>query len=90
MIQSKLDLRAVLPMSRERAMRLASVTDAFASAIFFRAPSLNINGKSMLGLMALRQAEGEELVLECDGYDEKEASEAVLSTLKQYKNVDKL
>lgn len=90
MIQQEVDIRFTLPMSRERAMKLVSVTDMFASAIFFKGRNLSINGKSMLGLMALRQDEGEPLLLECDGYDEKEAMEQVLSTLKSYRNVDKL
>ncbi len=90
MIQHQIDIRFTLPMGRERAMKLVSVTDAFASAIFFKGRNLSINGKSMLGLMALRQNEGEPLLLECDGYDEKEAMEQVLSTLKSYRNVDKL
>lgn len=90
MIQQQIDLSAALPMSRERAMKLASVTDAFAASVFFRARDMSINGKSMLGLMALRQQGNEQLFLECDGYDEREAMETVLQTLKSYGKVDKL
>lgn len=90
MIQHQIDIRFMLPMSRERAMKLVSVTDMYAAAVFFKGRNLSINGKSMLGLMALRQSAGETLLLECDGYDEKEAMESVLSTLKSYENIDKL
>lgn len=90
MIQLEIDIRSLLPMSRERAMKLVGVTDTFAASVFFRGRDLSINGKSMLGLMALRQQGDEPLLLECDGYDEQEAMRTVLNTLDLYKKVDKL
>lgn len=90
MIQQHVDLSFALPLSRENAMKLVAVTDSFASAIFFRGQNFSINGKSLLGLMALRQDKSETLIMECDGYDEKEAAKQVLSALESYKNIDKL
>ena len=90
MIQNEIDLSGLLPITREGAIKLVSVTDTFSSRIVFKSHNTIINGKSMLGLMALRDLHNAPTMLECDGTDEEEAAKAVLELLNSYKKVDKL
>lgn len=90
MIQNEIDLSGLLPITREGAIKLVSVTDTFSSRIVFKSHNTIINGKSMLGLMALRDLHNAPTMLECDGADEEEAAKAVLELLNSYKKVDKL
>ena len=90
MIRTPIDVTNMIPMTRESAIQLVSLADTFSSRIVFKADNVIINGKSMLGLMTLHQAEYAPTVMECEGDDEKEASEAMQALLNSYKKVDKL
>lgn len=89
MIQHEINLKGVLPITREIAIKLVSVTDTFSSRVVFKSHNTVINGKSMLGLMAMRDQHDAPTVLECEGVDEGEVAAAVLAVLNSYKKVDK-
>lgn len=89
MIQHEIDLKCVLPITREVAIKLVSVADTFSSRIAFKSHNTIINGKSMLGLMSIRDSRNVPTILECEGDDEKEAAAAMMEMLNSYKKVDK-
>lgn len=53
----------------------------FASQIFLARDGLEVNGKSILGVMMLAAERGAELTLRVEGLDEQEASEALIRVI---------
>ncbi len=53
----------------------------FASHIIVSRDGLDVNGKSILGVMMLAAERGAELVLRADGVDEQEAIEALVKVV---------
>lgn len=88
----KISLKAtnLLPMSRNAATNFVKITDKFKSQISIVGQNLEINAKSTLGLMALGNANIEELVLLIEGADEAVAQEKLIEYINNVKNVDKL
>ena len=60
------------------AATIVKIASKFQSEFFIFKDGLNINGKSIIGVMTLAAAKGSELNLTFDGEDEKEMSEAVI------------
>jgi len=60
------------------AATIVKIASKFKSEIFIFKDGLNINGKSIIGVMTLAAAKGSELNLTFDGEDEKEMSEAIV------------
>ena len=59
------------------AATIVKIASKFKSEFFIFKDGLNINGKSIIGVMTLAAAKGSELNLTFDGEDEKEMAEAV-------------
>ncbi|MCL2479395.1 MAG: HPr family phosphocarrier protein [Treponema sp.] len=57
---------------------LVSAAKNFSSSIYFEKNSTRINAKSILGIMSLGAAYGNELNVIADGDDEKEAMAALI------------
>jgi phosphocarrier protein len=53
----------------------------FASHVFLARDGLEVNGKSILGVMMLAAERGAELTLRVDGADENEAMEALVKVI---------
>lgn len=66
-----------LPLSRERVLRIVSLTNSFSAGVMLEGEGSTINGKSMLGLLTLTQAARHGYCLVTDGDDEAEALQAV-------------
>lgn len=60
------------------AATIVKIASKYQSEFFIFKDGLNINGKSIIGVMTLAAAKGSELKLSFDGEDEKEMSEAVV------------
>ena len=60
------------------AATIVKIASKFQSEFFIFKDGLNINGKSIIGVMTLAAAKGSELNLIFDGEDEKEMSEAII------------
>ncbi|MCK5457786.1 MAG: HPr family phosphocarrier protein [Melioribacteraceae bacterium] len=60
------------------AATIVKIASKFQSEFFIFKDGLNINGKSIIGVMTLAAAKGSELNLTFDGADEKEMSEAII------------
>lgn len=60
------------------AATIVKIASKFQSEFFIFKDGLNINGKSIIGVMTLAAAKGSELKLSFDGEDEKEMSEAIV------------
>ncbi len=60
------------------AATIVKIAAQFKSEFFIVKDDLNINGKSIIGVMTLAAAKGSELVLTFEGSDEDKMSEAIL------------
>lgn len=60
------------------AATIVKIASKFQSEFFIFKDGLNINGKSIIGVMTLAAAKGSKLNLTFDGEDEKEMSEAII------------
>lgn len=60
------------------AATIVKIASKYQSEFFIFKDGLNINGKSIIGVMTLAAAKGSELRLSFDGEDEKEMSEAII------------
>lgn len=88
----KIDLETIdlFPMSRNEATDFVKTADKFKSKISILGSNLEINAKSVLGLMALGNARHDKLILCIEGEDESFANEKISEYIKNVKNIDKL
>lgn len=61
------------------AATLVRLASKFQCELFIRKDGLNINGKSIIGVMTLAAEKGSEIVLKFEGVDENEAAEEIVS-----------
>ncbi len=73
MIQNKLGMHA-----RSAAM-FVELANRFRSKIMIKRDEIEVNGKSIMGIMMLAAAKGTELILQANGPDESEALERLVS-----------
>jgi phosphocarrier protein HPr len=59
------------------AATIVKLASKYKCEFFISKDGLNINGKSIIGVMTLAAEMGSELLLTFDGFDEKEASEEI-------------
>ena len=73
MLRRSIEIRAALPLTSERVYQIVSAANAFSSGILLEAEGVTINGKSMLGLLAIHEGTGRRFELVVSGEDEEEA-----------------
>ena len=83
MLRRSIEIRAALPLTRERVYQIVSAANAFSSGILLEAEGVTINGKSMLGLLAIHGGTGRRFELVCSGEDEEEALQRVAALLEE-------
>ena len=59
-------------------VKLASSFDSNIDLVY---GAQSVNGKSIMGIMMLAASQGSEMLIEVDGSDEKEATEALLNLI---------
>jgi phosphotransferase system HPr (HPr) family protein len=75
-------IAGTLPMTRDRVIRLVSVSNLFSCHVLLEGENLTINGKSMLGLLSINWTTGRDFDLVCEGEDEAEALERIIRLLE--------
>ena len=58
------------------------VASQFESKIYLEMEDKRINAKSIMGMMSLALAQGDELLVSCDGVDEADAIEGIADFLQ--------
>ncbi len=61
------------------AATIVKIASKYKSEFFIYKDGMNINGKSIIGVMTLAAAKGSELKLTFEGEDEKEMAEEILN-----------
>ena len=68
-----------LGMHARAAARFVQESCRFQSQVWLKKGSNRVNGKSIMGILTLAAARGEEIVIEVQGHDETEALDALRS-----------
>lgn len=61
--------------------KLVQVANRYASKIYLELGEVRVNAKSIMGMMSLALINGETVVVDAEGSDEKEAVEAIVKFL---------
>ena len=77
MIEETLRIRNKLGIHLRPAEKIAQTANGFASEVGLRNGTCRVNGKSILGMLALEAGFGCRLHVTVDGPDEREAMEAI-------------
>lgn len=78
MLEKKVTIINNAGLHTRPAATIVKIAAQFSSEFFIHKDDLNINGKSIIGVMTLAAAKGSELVLTFDGPDEEKMAEAIL------------
>ncbi|MFZ1289519.1 MAG: HPr family phosphocarrier protein [Melioribacteraceae bacterium] len=78
MIEKKVEIINNAGLHTRPAATIVKIAAKFKSEFFIFKDGMNINGKSIIGVMTLAAEKGSTLVLSFEGEDEQEASEAIL------------
>lgn len=65
------------------AATIVKIAASFKSEFFIHRDGMNINGKSIIGVMTLAAEKGSSLFLTFEGEDEKEACDAIVEYFKR-------
>ena len=77
MIQEKIKIKNKLGIHARPATLLAQEAGKFKSEIFIAKDGIEINAKSIMGIMMIAAEQGSVLILTIKGEDEKEAAKAL-------------
>ena len=78
MKQETVNIKHLLPITRETAARIASAASRYESTFTMEHGNSVLNLKSMLGLLSQVLPQDGQVILTTDGQDERQAMEAVL------------
>ncbi|MBN1776526.1 MAG: HPr family phosphocarrier protein [Clostridiales bacterium] len=86
MIRTRIELGPLLPFTRVLAARLATISGHFHCSLTLEQDGLAVNLKSMLGMLSQTMKPSSGITLVANGTDEKEATEAIVSAIKEYQS----
>lgn len=84
MIKTRIKIINKLGLHARASAKFVSVASKFQSQINVTKDSQTVNGKSIMGIMMLAAHKGSELILEIDGPDEEEMTEAIVKLINNY------
>jgi phosphocarrier protein HPr len=78
MLERKVEIINNAGLHTRPAATIVKIAAKFKSEFYINKDGMQINGKSIIGVMTLAAEKGSELLLTFDGEDEQEASEAII------------
>jgi len=82
MIEQPAQIRNRLGLHARASARLVQLAERYASHVWLRKGEIEVNGKSIMGVLMLAAAQGSELMLRVDGSDEAEAMAALAALIE--------
>jgi len=82
MIERKLVIKNKLGLHARPAARLVEITARYDADIFLKKGDLEVNGKSIMGILMLAAERGTEITVRSEGKDEKDMTQAVTDLLE--------
>jgi phosphocarrier protein len=83
MVEKDLLISNRLGLHARAAARFVHLASGFSSRIKLRKDSTEVDGKSILGILALAAVQGTRLRLRCEGEDEQQAAERLCNLVVQ-------
>ena len=83
MIQQEVTIRNRAGMHTRPAAALVKLAAKYKSEFFIEKDGLEINGKSIIGVMTLAAEQGSKLLLKFDGEDEEQARKEIVSLVER-------
>lgn len=83
MIERKVKIINQAGLHTRPAATIVKLAAKFKCEFFISKDGLNINGKSIIGVMTLAAEKGSELLLNFDGEDEEQAAETIIEYFKR-------
>lgn len=83
MVTQKLVVTEISGLHLRPAGRISEVSLRFQSKIQIKKGNQTANAKSVLGLLAARVQQGDEIEIMCDGADEQEALVAIVKVIQE-------
>ena len=77
MLQKSIQIKLETGLEARPVAMLVQVASQFESTVYLNADSKKVNAKSIMGMMSLGLASGEEITVSADGKDEKAAIEGI-------------
>lgn len=78
MIEAKVTIKNKAGMHTRPAATIVKMAAKYKCDFYISKDGININGKSIIGVMTLAAEEGSEVILSFDGEDEKEAAAEIV------------
>jgi len=82
MIERKLVLKNKLGLHARPAARLVEIAARYDADIFLKKGELEVNGKSIMGILMLAAERGTEITVRSEGRDEEDMTQAVTDLLE--------
>ncbi|RKY66435.1 MAG: phosphocarrier protein HPr [Candidatus Latescibacterota bacterium] len=82
MFEKRVTIKNQLGLHARPAALLVRTAEKFKSNIFVVKGDLEVNGKSIMGVMMLAAEMGSQITIRAEGEDEKEAVEAIASVVE--------
>lgn len=83
MIEKKVRIPNMLGLHARPASLFAKLAEQFESEITVEKDGMEVDGKSILGLMMLVAEKGSEILIRADGSDERKAVEALVKLVEE-------
>ena len=83
MIEESIKIKNNAGLHTRPAATIVKMASKYEADFFILKDGMNINGKSIIGVMTLAAAKGSTLKLRFDGKDEKEAAKEILDYFKR-------
>jgi phosphocarrier protein len=83
MIEKQITIKNATGLHTRPAATLVKTAARFQSDFFIQKDAMEINGKSIIGVMTLAAEQGSTLTLRFDGPDEEEAANAVVNLFER-------
>lgn len=84
MIHETIIIKNKLGLHARAAAKLVTISSSFASRISVGRDKNIVDGKSIMSVMMLAANQGTELTVEAEGYDERQALQAIRSLVDDY------
>ncbi len=83
MLEKKVTIKNKLGLHARAAVKLVNVANRFSSNVRIIKDTMEIDGKSILGILTLAATQGTQLLLRVSGEDEAEAIKALVSLINR-------
>lgn len=81
MITTEITIINKLGLHARAASKLVNLTSQYSSSVMLDNKGNRVNAKSIMGVMMLAASKGSEMILEVDGDDEQECSQALIDLI---------